>query len=93
MRLDAHPTPSSGNSDVAQQSNFGICHYVMSHRPNTANEQSSRSLARIYRAIAALREVVRGKLLEVMGIKILVPKKGFFQAHFSQVAMAATLAR
>ena len=79
--LDAHPTPSSGNSDVAQQSNFGICHNVISHRPNTANGQSSRSLARIYRATAALREVVVGKLLEVMGIKTLVPKKGLEPPH------------
>jgi len=33
----------------------------------------------------ALRDVVRGKLLEVMGIKILVPKKGVLQAQFRQV--------
>jgi hypothetical protein len=38
------------------------------------NGWSSRSLARIYRAIAALREVARGK--PPMGIRILVPKKG-----------------
>jgi len=29
-----------------------------------------------YRAIAALREVMGEKLLEAMGIKIMVPKKG-----------------
>lgn len=35
-----------------------------------------REVNQFYRAIAALREVTRGKPLETMGIKILVPKKG-----------------
>ena len=39
------------------------------------------NFTRIYRAIAALREIAGGKLLEVMGIKILVPKKGLEPPH------------
>ena len=76
---DADPTPSSGNFDIAQQSNFGISHGLCSpvawERAKFANFSSD------YRATAALREVVGEKLLKLMGTKSLVPKKGLEPPH------------
>jgi hypothetical protein len=54
---------------------------VFSRRANTENGQSLRIFSSDYRARAALREVVGEKLLELMGIKIMVPKKGLEPPH------------
>ena len=74
--LDADPPPSSGNFDVAQQSNFGISHDVFSPVAlMLGTGQKFANFSSDYRAIAAVREVTGEKLLEAMGIKSLVAKK------------------